>query len=413
MAQRLDVDVAIVGGSHAGLAMSVALARTLGPEPRLSLIERRGPGPAAAADADPRAFAISAGSRRLLQALGVWTALAPHAEPVSAIDITDSSLDHAIRPVLLTYDNRLEDGETATHIIEAWRLGAALADAAQTLGSLRHVSPGEVAAMATGPASAALTLGDGTEVRARLVVAADGARSPLREAAGICTTGWSYPQTGIVTVVRHGKPHGGRAVQHFLPAGPFAILPLKGDRSCITWTEETSAAARILALDDAAFLAEVERRFGHRLGELSIAGARVAWPLELRLARALIAPRLALIGDAARTVHPIAGQGLNLGLRDVAALTEAVAGSMRVGLDPSDSTGLERYQSWRRFDGQASAAAYDALNRLFSSDAMLVRAVRGAGLGLVDRLPGLKQLLVAEAAGMTGEVPRLLRGELP
>jgi 2-octaprenyl-6-methoxyphenol hydroxylase len=243
------------------------------------------------------------------------------------------------------------------------------------------------------------------------VVAADGRRSFLREAAGIKVVGWSYPQTGIVTTVAHERPHEGVAVQHFLPAGPFAILPLCGDRSCITWTEDRDEARRILALDDAAFLAEVDLRFGGRLGTLSLAGPRGSWPLEMHLARSYVAPRLALVGDAAHGVHPIAGQGLNLALRDVAALAEVVADAARLGLDIGSTDTLRRYERWRRFDSVLSAAAFDGLNRLFSNDWTLLRTIRDAGLGLVDRLPAVKRMFVGEAAGLSGELPRLVRGE--
>lgn len=408
----ITCDIAIAGGSHAGLGLALALAKTLGPELRITIIERRARD--AAITPEPRAFALSAGSRGLLTALGVWPSLADRATPVTRIEITDSGLEHALRPTLLVYDNRVPaSGEAATHIVEADHLRTALHEAVVRQPGISWIAPAGVASLAPGPANIDIGLDDGRTIAAGLLVASDGARSRVRDLAAIKTVGWSYGQTGIVTVVAHARPHDGVAVQHFLPAGPFAMLPLRGNRSCITWSEGAANATRILALDDAAFLAEVERRFGHRLGALSLGGSRASWPLELQLARSLIAPRVALVGDAARSVHPIAGQGLNLGFRDVAALTEAVAGSMRVGLDPSDASGLERYERWRRFDGQASAAAFDALNRLFSRDGLAVRTARDAGLGLVDRLPGLKQLLVAEAAGLTGDVPRLLRGVVP
>ena len=220
-----------------------------------------------------------------------------------------------------------------------------------------------------------------------------------------------YGQTAIVTTIAHERPHNGRAVQHFLPAGPFAILPLPGNRACLTWTEDADEAKRILALDDAGFLAEVETRVAGRLGALEVVGPRQSWPLEMHLARAYVAPRFALIGDAAHGVHPIAGQGVNLAFRDVAALSEIIADSLRLGLDPGSMESLARYEKWRRFDSFVSAAAFDGLNKLFSSDVMLVRAARDVGLGLVDRLPGLKRRLVAEAAGLTGDLPRLFKLE--
>jgi 2-octaprenyl-6-methoxyphenol hydroxylase len=249
-------------------------------------------------------------------------------------------------------------------------------------------------------------------LRVKLLVAADGRNSPLREAAGIGVVRWSYPQTGIVATVRLDRPHQGRAVQHFLPSGPFAVLPLTDDRACITWTEDAARASAILALDDAGFLAETEKRFGYRLGSISLAGPRASWPLDMHLARALVADRFALVGDAAHGVHPIAGQGLNLGLRDVAALTEVVADAARLGLDIGALTVLERYERWRRLDSALSAATFDALNRLFSNDSTPLRTARDFGLGLVERMPALKRFFVSEAAGLNGEVPRLLRGEL-
>jgi 2-octaprenyl-6-methoxyphenol hydroxylase len=223
--------------------------------------------------------------------------------------------------------------------------------------------------------------------------------------------GWSYPQVGIVTTVAHAKPHHGRAVQHFLPAGPFAILPLKGNRSSIVWTEGAAQGEAIMAANEAEFAAELGKRFGHRLGEIALAGPRQSFPLDLQIARAFVADRLALIGDAAHVVHPLAGQGLNIGMRDVAALAEIIVESSRLGLDVGAAPGLEHYERWRRFDSAFSAAVMDGLNRLFSNDSTPLRALRDLGLGLVERAPGLKRFLVREAAGATGNVPRLLRGE--
>ena len=409
--QRLDV--AIVGGGYAGLALAAALAQASDGGLKIAVFDRGDFGGSGAAHPDNRATAVAAGSRRLLEAIGVWPKLAAHAQPVLAIDITDSALDDAIRPARLSYDNTLADGTPGTVIVENARLIAALQAVVRTARGVTLHPACSVTAMEVTSGRARLTLDDGVTHDTALVVAADGARSAIRDRAGIKTVGWTYPQTGIVTTVALDTPHEGRAVQHFLPAGPFAILPLTGNRACITWTEGEHEARRILALDDVAFLAETARRFGYRLGEITLAPGvgptRQSWPLDMQLARALIANRVALIGDAAHSVHPIAGQGLNLGLRDVAALAEVLIDGARLGLDLGQATVLERYQSWRRLDSAVSAATFDGLNRLFSNDATIVRTLRGVGLGLVDRMPLLKQFFVNEAAGLTGDLPKLLK----
>ncbi|HEX6002211.1 MAG TPA: FAD-dependent monooxygenase [Hyphomicrobiaceae bacterium] len=408
-------DVAMVGGGPVGLALACALADGLGTGARIAVIDRAFGGTAVPPTRDPRASALSAGSKRLLDVIGVWEALAPHAQPVAAVDITDSSLGDAFRPVLISYDNSVEAGEPATYILENDRLRTALSEAVARRGGTIACIAGELAGWEARDGFGLVRLGDGRTFSASLAVAADGRSSALRRAAGISVIDWRYGQVGIVAMVRHEKPHQARAVQHFLPAGPFAILPLRDDgtghRSCITWTEEESWGRALVQLDDAAFLKEVETRFGYRLGRIELAGSRGAWPLGLHLARALVADRLALAGDAAHLVHPIAGQGLNLGFRDVAALAEVVVDAARLGLDIGSGIVLERYTRWRRTDATMSAVTFDALNRLFSNDWTLMRTARDAGLRLVDGMPGLKQFLVAEAAGLTGEVPRLLRGE--
>jgi 2-octaprenyl-6-methoxyphenol hydroxylase len=382
----------------------------LGRDARIAVLDRA-PLPADGDRGDPRAYALSAASRNVLEALGAWHEIAADAQPVTAIEITDSPLEAGIRPVLLTYDNHVaETGEPASHIVPNAAVLRALVGAVTRTPGIDVLAPASFAGLEPEVGGLRVGLGDGRRLTAALVVAADGRRSPVREAAGIKVVGWPYAQTGIVTTLAHERPHHGVAVQHFLPAGPFAILPLPGNRSCITWSEDAGEATRILALDDAGFLAEVDRRFGGRLGEIELAGPRRSWPLDMHLARAFVAPRLALVGDAAHGVHPIAGQGLNLALRDVAALAECVVDVMRLGLDAGDAMALERYERWRRFDSTLSAATFDALNRLFSNDVGLLRSAREAGLGLVDRLPFLKRLLVAEAAGLSGELPRLVRG---
>jgi 2-octaprenyl-6-methoxyphenol hydroxylase len=409
MQKDAGCDIAIGGAGIAGLALACALADALGPEARIVLVDRGQPG---TGPADARAFALSAGSKHLLTVLGVWPTLAARAQPVTGIDITDSSLEDAFRPVLVSYDNTVAGGAPATYIVEMGHLLEGLVAAAAARPAITLHAGAGAESFTADEHGVSVTLGGGRgPLRAALLVGADGRGSRLREAAGIRIVRWTYPQVGIVTTVRHERPHRGRAVQHFLPAGPFAILPLPGHRSCVTWTEEAARARAILALDDAGFLAEVAKRFGFGLGDIALDGPRQSWPLDMHLARALIAPRFALVGDAAHGVHPIAGQGLNLGLRDVAALAEVVADAARLGLDVGSLATLERYERWRRLDAAVSAATFDALNRLFSNDWSVLRTARDAGLGLVERMPAVKQLLVAEAAGLTGAVPKLLRGE--
>jgi 2-octaprenyl-6-methoxyphenol hydroxylase len=403
-------DVVIGGGSFAGLALGCALADALGPRFKVAVVDRSSLAPGDVVD-DGRASAISAGSKHALDTLGAWRPLTDFAQPVTAIDITDSGLDDVIRPVLVSYDNRVGASAPATYIVENSRLRAELLAAAAARPGLTLLGGDAAAGFDRDEHGVTVHRQSGAGLRADVLIAADGGQSQLREAAGIKVVRWHYPQTGIVTTVAHEKPHQGRAVQHFLPGGPFAILPLKGNRSCITWTENETCARAILAGDDAGFLAEVEKRFGYRLGAVSLAGTRESWPLGMHLARALVADRLALVGDAAHGVHPIAGQGLNLALRDVAALAEVIADGARLGLDIGSPALLERYERWRRLDSALSAAAFDALNRLFSNDFTVLRTARDAGLALVDRMPALKQFLVAEAAGLTGDIPKLLRGE--
>jgi 2-octaprenyl-6-methoxyphenol hydroxylase len=311
--------------------------------------------------------------------------------------------------VFLTFAGTTADGEPFAHMVMNAVMVGALDAAAREAGAT--IVAGEaVADFTTGPANVAVMLGSGRQVAARLLVAADGVKSRLRDFAGIRTASWSYGQSGIVATVAHERPHGGRAEEHFLPGGPFAILPLPGNRSSLVWTEERDAAARIVA-DPLVFQVELERRFGHRLGGLEVIGTPRAFPLGLTLANAFVKPRLALAGDAAHGIHPIAGQGLNLGFRDVAALAETVVEADRLGLDIGSLVVLERYQRWRRFDTFEMGVVTDVLNRLFSNDDPALRLIRDVGLGIVDRLPWLKKRFIDEAAGAGGELPRLLRGE--
>jgi len=410
-APRARFDIVIAGGSFAGLALARALAASLGPGLRIAIVERgqgfQGPPPP-----DSRAVTISASSQRLLDAVGAWPLMRGDAQAVTRIEITDSSLDAGVRPVLLAYDNTLDGGEPAAWVAPNLAVLGALWKQAMETPGVELMTGAAIAGFAAHDADVEVSLDDGRTLRAALLVAADGRRSALRDAAGIKCVSWTTGQTGILVIIQHERPHNGVATQHFLPGGPFALLPMTGRRSCVTWTESESEARRVLALDDPGFAREVERRAGGKLGAIQIDGPRQAWPLEQCLARAYTAARFALIGDAAHGVHPGAGQGLNLALRDVAALAEILAESARLGLDLGAAPGLDRYARWRRFDSTASALSYAGIERLFSNDGIFARAARDFGLKIVDRLPGVKSLLVREAAGLTGDVPKLLRGEM-
>jgi 2-octaprenyl-6-methoxyphenol hydroxylase len=407
--QHENIDVLIAGAGFAGLSLAAALRQALGASFRVVAAD-----PALdSVGSDPRASAIVAAARRLLETIGVWQRISEGAQPILDMAITDSRVDDVARPTFLTFEGEVEKGEPFAHMIENGPLIATLVAKAREEGVV--LSNSAVADFEVAGDRIIVCLQDGTSAAARLLIAADGARSSIRERAGIATHGWQYGQSSIVTTVRHERDHNGRAEEHFLPAGPFAILPLKrdatGHRSSIVWTEEAREADRIVALDDEGFHVELEKRFGLHLGEIKAVGSRRAFPLGLHVARAFVAERVALVGDAAHVIHPIAGQGLNMGLKDVAALAETIVDAARLGLDPGSAVTLDRYQRWRRFDTMAMGVATDGLNRLFSNRSDALRVVRDVGLGLVDRLPGLKQLFIREAAGLTGEVPKLLKGE--
>jgi 2-octaprenyl-6-methoxyphenol hydroxylase len=405
-AQRSDV---LIGGAgFAGLALAIALRQGLGSSFSVTVADPALTGAAK----DERASAIVAAARRLFETIGVWQKV--ETQPILDMVVTDSRLSDVVRPVFLTFEGDVEPGEPFAHMIENAALLAALVEKAKDEGiALRAAA---VAEFAFTNDRVSVRLSDGDTLAARLLIAADGARSGIRERAGIASHGFRYGQSAIVATIAHERDHRGRAEEHFLPAGPFAILPLKrdpsvGHRSSIVWTEQTDEAARIVALPDAEFHTELERRFGLHLGEIAVVGSRRVHPLGLSVARTFIADRLALVGDAAHVIHPIAGQGLNMGLKDVAALAEVIVDAARLGLDPGSLAVLERYQRWRRFDTVAMGVATDGLNRLFSNQSDVLRLVRDVGLGVVDRLPALKHLFIREAAGLVGEVPKLLRGE--
>lgn len=403
-------DVIVAGGGQVGLALALALSKRGAGELHIAVVD---PGPIDAtiddAKTDARSFALGAATRRLLERIGVWPDLAHAALDVETVEITDSRLTDGVRPVLLSYETRLADGEAAMSIVPSAALGAALRVKARSARGVTLLGRARIVATERDTHAASLRLDNGRLLQAPLLVAADGRASAQRTAAEIKTVGWGHDQTGIVTTVAHELPHRACATQHFLPGGPFAILPLPGQRSCITWSEDRAAAERIMALPDEAFLAALDQRAGGRLGRLSLAGSRQSWPLSTFLARQLVANRLALIGDAVRGVHPIAGQGLNLGMRDVAALADVIVTAAGTGQDIGSLAIVTAYEQWRRADGAMSAASFDLLNRLFSNDSAVLRGVRDAGLGVVDRLPALKRQFVAEAAGLTGALPTLMQ----
>lgn len=405
-------DIIIAGGALNGLAAAVALGGAQLRRPlQVTVIDAKDPRGFSSSTFDGRASAITASARRMFEVLGVWGEIAPQAQAMQEIVVTDARPGAEARPVLLQFGEEEMRGKPSAHMVENRHLYGALLAAATASPQITFVTGRAAKDFQFGPGLAEATLDDGQALKASLVVAADGRNSAARAAAHIDLVGWNYNQIGIVATVEHDLPHGGRAEEHFTPAGPFAILPLPGNRSSLVWTETKADADRILALDDARFLAELRRRFGDRLGEVRLLGGRHSYALAMFVARELTGPRLALIGDAAHVVHPIAGLGFNLGLRDVAALAESVHDAFALGLDPGGDAVLERYSMWRRFDTVMTAMAMDGLNRLFANDNAAMRLLRDAGLVAAGHSSKLKSFFVREAAGQTGDLPKLLRGE--
>ena len=400
---ELNYDIAIVGGGPAGMTLALALVQSMRGL-RVALLDRRD----FAVPRDQRASALAAGVRLVFETLGVWRAVEAEAQPIRRMKITYSGQGDISRPLFLSFAGEVAPGEAFAHMVPNTALAAALLKALE--GQVDLLASVEVMAFTADATRGRLALRDGRTVVSPLVVAADGAMSALRTMAGIDTILHDYRQSGIVTTITHELPHEGTAYEHFRPAGPFASLPLPGNRSSLVWTEgrETAERHKALPLDAAAAL--IEEVMGASLGKVTLDEKLQVFPLSLRLARSFVAPRLALIGDAAHVVHPIAGQGLNLGLKDVAALTETLIDALRLGLDHGAPDILEKYQRWRRLDTALMAMVTDSMNRLFSNDIAPVRAVRDLGLGVVDRLPPVKDFLISRAAGIDAAGPRLLRG---
>lgn len=407
------VEVLISGGGMVGMTLAIALAQA-GLD--VVVIDRRPPQEAIREAHDGRASALARGSQQVLAALGIWPAIADKAAPILDIRVSDGQIGRPASPFFVHYDHDTLDGAPLGHIVENRDIRLALLARAAELPRLHLAAPAALADCRREAGAVSARLDDGRHLRAALLVAAEGRDSALRREAGIRVTAWDYPQAGIVCTVGHERPHGGVAHENFLPAGPFALLPLVDGadgthRSSLVWTERRALAAEMLALDDAAFGRELERRFGDSLGRLRPLGKRWSYPLSLQHAERYVDRRLALVGDAAHVIHPIAGQGLNLGLRDVAALAETVVDARRLGLDPGSAETLAAYQRWRRFDNTVLMVVTDSLNRLFSNDLAPLRLVRDLGLAAVDHVPPLKRLFKRHAMGLVGDLPRLIRGE--
>lgn len=403
----MDTDIIIVGGGLNGPALALAAAQAgfaVTIIDSLPVDRRKRP------DFDGRSYALALSSKRLLQGIGVWDAVRDDAQPMLEIKVTDGRAGEGPSPWMMHFDHaEIEEGPMG-FMVEDRHLRRAFLDAMAANPKIMQLSQETVVAQEISASGASVTLGSGKVVSGRILVGSDGRRSGTAERAGIKRTGWGYGQTAVVCAVAHDKPHSGIAHQFFMPAGPLAILPLTENRSSIVWSETDARAAELAAMNDTDFLDALRPAFGSFLGQISLTGARFTYPLGLTLANSLIGDRLALIGDAAHGMHPIAGQGLNAGLRDVAALAEVLSDARARGEDIGSPLVLQRYQQWRRFDTATLALATDTFNRLFSNDNPLLRGLRDLGMGAVNALPGLRRGFIREAAGLSGDLPKLMRG---
>lgn len=403
-----DTDIIIVGGGLNGPALALAMAQT---GHRITVIDALPAETRGDAAFDGRGYALALASQRLLSVIGVWDRVAAEAQPMLEIKVTDGHAGQGPSPFFMHFDHaEIEEGPMG-YMVEDRHLRPAFLDAMDAAANITQISGHAVVAQIVDAADVSVTLDDGVKISGRVLIGSDGRSSGTAARAGIKRTGWDYGQTALVCAIAHEKPHDGIAHQFFMPAGPLAILPLTGNRSSIVWSERTADAKRINALNDEGYLAALHPRFGDFLGDISLAGGRFTYSLNLTIANRFIDDRLALIGDAAHGVHPIAGQGLNAGLRDVAALAETLTMAARRGEDIGAQSVLERYQQWRRFDTTTLALATDAFNRLFSNDNALLRVGRDLGMGLVNAVPGLRRGFIREAAGLTGDLPRLMQGK--
>ena len=403
-----DSDVLILGGGLNGPVLALALASA---GITSTLVDARPGAERGRADFDGRAYALSLTSRRMLGALGLWDALGPFAQAIEDIKVSDGRAGEGASPWFMHFDHREIDEGPMGHFLEDRYLRGALADAVAAEPRIRAMDGARVTDSRGGAVRAEAVLAGGKTLRGRVLVGCDGRESAVAARAGITRAGWDYGQTALVCAVAHARSHGATAHQFFMPQGPLAILPLPGNRSSIVWTETHARARAIAAMDAAAYLSVLRPRFGDFLGEIALEGARYSYPLGLSLAMRLTGPRTVLVGDAAHGIHPLAGQGLNLGLRDVAALAEVMATAHRRGQDIGAVDVLADYARWRRADIAALALATDGLNRIFSNDNPVMRFGRDLGLRLAGGMPGLRRTFSREAAGLSGDLPALLRGE--
>lgn len=405
-----DADVILSGGGLVGQTLALALDQA---GLSVAVIDASKPSDTLAPAFDGRAFAIAFASYRMWRALGLGDQLDEVAQPIEQIMVTDGKLGRGPSLLHLHFDRAemRDTDEPLGLMLEARHVRMALDSGVKARPSIKMIQPMSVSAIERDPAGATVTLADGQKLRAPLLVGTDGRRSFVRGAVGIRTIGWDYPVTAIVATIAHEKPHDAVAHEFFLPNGPFAILPLKGNRANIVWAEPRAAAEALLKMNEADFLAELTKRFGTFLGELSLEGPRFGYPLSLQLAERMIDQRVALAGDSAHGIHPLAGQGLNLGLKDCAALAECIADGVALGLDPGDVSILERYQRWRRFDNVTMALGMEFFDKLFSNDIKPLRAARTLGLAAVNAVGPARRFFMKYAGGGAGDLPKLLRGE--
>lgn len=403
-----DSDILIVGGGLNGPALALALARaglSVTIVDALAEDVRKNP------TFDGRAYALALASVRLLRGIGVWDLVVGNTQPINEIKVSDGRAGEGpLLPFFLHFDHaEIEEGPMG-HMCEDRFLRRALLDAMAGTDRITRISGDTVEHQQVAPDHVAVTLASGRVVRARLLAGCDGRASGTARRAGITRTGWGYGQTALVCAIEHALPHHGIAHQFFMPSGPLAILPLPGNVSSIVWSESDATAAQFAALGDADFIEVLRPRFGDFLGEIRLTGKRHAYPLGLTVADRFVAERVVLVGDAAHGMHPVAGQGLNAGLRDVGALAQVLDEARQRGEDIAAADVLERYQRWRRFDTMTLAMATDFSTRLFSNDNPILRLGRGLGMGAISALPGLRRAFIREAAGLTGELPDLMRG---